>query len=417
MAERKRQTRGKYTARLQRQQALQPSRFQLRRVGRGAGGGAVGPELGLLNPPFVAVVAALVAVGLMTVHSITVVDTDYSFTRQCLGVGLGCACMLALWLFDYRLLERLFVPLLGLTAFLLILPQIPGIGVENNGASLWIKVAGVQLQPGEFAKPIAILMVAAYVARFGGQIEHGVDYLKCLGVVFLPFLLIAKEDLGSSLVILFSGLCILFIGGGARRWILITVAALALSVAGLLMANSILSTYTDGEVQLLQDYQMSRLLVFIDPDNEDYADDAYNLKQAQIAIGSGEISGKGWGNATQSTSGFVPEAATDFIFCVYAEQTGFGGCALLLGLYLLLMACVVWMAWRANCRFGSLVAAGVGGMWFFQIFENIGMDLGMMPITGIPLPFMSYGSSFMLASFVCVGLLMSVWSHRHAASL
>lgn len=159
---------------------------------------------------------------------------------------------------------------------------------------------------------------------------------------------------------------------------------------------------------------MSRLLVFIDPDNPDYADDAYNLKQAQIAIGSGEITGKGWGNATQSNGGFLPESATDFIFCVYAEQFGFVGAALLLLLYLALLSSALWIGLSAGNLAGSLIVAGVMGMWLFQIIENIGMDLGLMPITGIPLPFMSYGGSFMIANFICVGLLMNVWMHRDA---
>ncbi len=200
------------------------------------------------------------------------------------------------------------------------------------------------------------------------------------------------------------------------RWIIVTIMVAVVGVAGLLIANSAVSSWTGGTTQLIKPYQMSRLLVFVDPDNPDYADDAYNLNQAKIAIGSGEITGKGWGNATQSNGGFLPESATDFIFCVYAEQFGFVGSVVLLVLYLALLASALAIGFAAADTTGSLIVAGVMGMWLFQIIENIGMDIGLMPITGIPLPFMSYGGSFMITNFVCVGLLMSVWMRRGAST-
>ena len=225
-------------------------------------------------------------------------------------------------------------------------------------------------------------------------------------------MLLIREDLGSTLVLLVIGFFILFVGGASRRWIIVTLLTLVVIVAGGLGLNSALNTWSGGDIQILKPYQMSRLLVFIDQDNPDYADDAYNLNQAKIAVGSGEITGKGFGNATQSSGGFLPEAATDFIFCVYAEQFGFLGALVLLALYLALMAVALTIGLRASDKLGSCIVAGVMGMWLFQILENIGMDLGLMPITGIPLPFMSYGSSFMLTNFICIGLLCSIWSRR-----
>ncbi|MCD8199760.1 MAG: rod shape-determining protein RodA [Coriobacteriaceae bacterium] len=374
--------------------------------------GAVGHFFSVINLPLLIVVALLVALGLMTVYSVTLTDSDYSFTRQAFGVGIGVLLMILFWVFDYRVFARLFVPLLVIDVILFLLPMIPGLGVEVNGSTLWIQVGSLSLQPDEFMKPVSILMIASFVARYEGTITSGLDFLKCVAVVAVPFIFIAINDLGTSLVILFSGFVILFIGGGSPRWFVLSLMIFVLLVAALLMANSILSTWTGGEVQIIQDYQMSRLLVFADPDNADYSDDAYNLNQAMIAIGSGELTGKGWGNATQATGGFLPEAATDFIFCVFAEQTGFLGAIILLLLYLGLLALALWIGFRSGTRFGSLIAAGVMGMWFFQVVINIGMDLGVMPITGIPLPFMSYGSSFMLTTFICVGLLLSIWTHR-----
>jgi rod shape determining protein RodA len=149
------------------------------------------------------------------------------------------------------------------------------------------------------------------------------------------------------------------------------------------------------------------LIVYLAP-----AGVGYNLRQAKIAIGSGGFLGKGIGNATQSGLGFLPESPTDFIFCVLAEQFGFAGSALLILLYAALLLCVLRVALSAGELFGTLIATGVLGMWLFQIFENIGMTCGLMPITGIPLPFMSYGSSFMVINFMALGLIFSIWKHR-----
>ena len=309
--------------------------------------------------------------------------------------------------------RRMIAALLALAVTMILLPMTP-LGFESNGARSWIRIGSLTLQPSEIAKPVIIVMMALFVSRFGGSINSGKDFLKCVGLLLVPAVMLAKEDLGTGLVILIIGFVIIFVGGANMRWILVTLMVGAVGVAGLLVANSAVSSWTGGETQIIKEYQMSRLLVFVDPDNPDYADDAYNLKQAQIAIGSGEITGKGWGNATQSNGGFLPESATDFIFCVYAEQFGFVGAALLLLLYLALLSSALWIGLSAGNLAGSLIVAGVMGMWLFQIIENIGMDLGLMPITGIPLPFMSYGGSFMIANFICVGLLMNVWMHRDA---
>ena len=370
--------------------------------------------LGSSPVPFalLVVVAALVAVGLINVYVAVQSDSDYSFTRQVLGVGLGVIAMVAFWAFDYRNFGAIVPVLLVIDVVLILLPLVPGLGVEVNGATSWVKLGGLTFQPSELAKPVTIVMVAAACARYDGSITRGVDYLKMLVLVCIPFALLCTEDLGSALVIFFLGFIILWIGGAAHKWLVLTLAAIAVLVAGVFALNGLVSTWTDGGITLIKDYQMSRLLVFIDPDNEDYADDAYNLNQAEIAVGSGEVTGKGFGNASQSSSGFLPEPATDFIFCVFAEQYGFVGSFVLLCLYLALLAVALGIGLRSSDMLGTLIAVGVMSMWLFQIVENIGMDIGLMPITGIPLPFMSYGSSFMLTNFICVGLLCSVWTRR-----
>ena len=378
---------------------------------------APGQGTGSLNNtpvPFslLAVVAALVACGLVTVYVAVASDSDYSFSRQVLGVGLGVVAMVAFWAFDYRTFSTWVVPLLVVDCVLILLPMVPGLGVEINGATSWVKLGPVTFQPSELAKPVTILMVAAACSKYGGHITKGTDYLKMLALVLVPFCLLVTEDLGTALVIFIFGFFILWVAGSAKRWLFLTLVVLVVLVAAVLGLNGVISTWTGGAVQLIEDYQMSRLLVFVDPDNPDYSDDAYNLNQAEIAVGSGEISGKGFGNATQSSGGFLPEPATDFIFCVFAEQYGFMGCFVLLCLYLALLAVALNIGLKSSDLFGLLIAVGVMGMWLFQIVENIGMDIGLMPITGIPLPFMSYGSSFMLTNFICIGLLCSVWARR-----
>lgn len=380
----------------------------------------LGGILGALNIPLLLVLIALLALGLVTLYAVTLTDHDYSIVKQLASIGVGVVFCIVVWLFDYRKLAMgngVIAALMIAIVFLILLPMTP-LGVEANGARSWIKIPGMgTFQPSELAKPIVVAMMASYVSRFGGNIASGKDFLKCVGLLLVPVALLAKDDLGSGLVILIIGFVIIFVGGASMRWILVTVMVAVVGVAGLLIANSAVSTWTGGQTQIIKPYQMSRLLVFVDPDNPEYADDAYNLKQAQIAIGSGEVTGKGWGNATQSNGGFLPESATDFIFCVYAEQFGFVGSVVLLLLYLALLAAALAIGYAASDTAGSLIVAGVMGMWLFQIVENIGMDIGLMPITGIPLPFMSYGGSFMITNFICVGLLMSVWMRRGSSSM
>ena len=320
-----------------------------RSLGGGQGGMGRGPKISLggigglfqaVNIPLLITIVFLTGLGLVTLYAVTLTDSDYSITKQALSIGLGLAAGVAVWLVDYRKLgssNAAIAALLALAVTMILLPMTP-LGFESNGARSWIRIGSLTLQPSEIAKPVTIVMMALFVSRFGGSINSGKDFLKCVGLLLVPAVMLAKEDLGTGLVILIIGFVIIFVGGANMRWILVTLMVGAVGVAGLLVANSAVSSWTGGETQIIKEYQMSRLLVFVDPDNPDYADDAYNLKQAQIAIGSGEITGKGWGNATQSNGGFLPESATDFIFCVYAEQFGFVGAALLLLLYLALLS-------------------------------------------------------------------------------
>lgn len=363
-----------------------------------------------LNIPLLVVVALLVSFGLLIVYSAIIDDVDYTITRQLQGVAVGTILMIIIWRFDYRLLSDYTMILLIVNVALIMSPHIPFLGVEVNGATSWISLFGFQMQPGEFAKFTVILLAASAVSRYGGSLDDPRQYLKTLGILFIPFICALTHDLGTGLVYFFIGAVALVMGGARPKYLLITLGILIVAFAGFMMLDELIKNST-GEYKLLKEYQRSRLLVFMD---QSYAQSAegYNLNQAKIAIGSGGLFGKGLFNATQATLGFLPEAPTDFIFCVLAEQLGFFGVMILLSLYGALLLVCFRIAGKASDLFGMLIMMCIVGMWLFQILENIGMTCGLMPITGIPLPFMSYGSSFMLVNFMLLGLIGSVWSRR-----
>ncbi|MDR1185526.1 MAG: rod shape-determining protein RodA [Coriobacteriales bacterium] len=371
----------------------------------------------VVNVPLLIVLIALSAYGLLIVRS-AIFESElyselYSFNRQLLGVAIGMVLMVIIWRLDYHRFAVLVVPLLIIDFLLVLSPLLPIIGEEVNGARSWINLFGQRIQPAEPAKILTIVVMAAFVSKHRGRLDSGREYLKCLGILIALLLCIMLQpDLGTGLVFFAIGLTIFFTGGVSWKWLVITVLTVAAAIALVIYLDPILDEAFGGDV-LLKEYQMNRLLVFTD-ESLDPTGAGYNLTQAKIAIGSGGLLGKGLYQATQSTLGFLPEAPTDFIFCVLAEELGFVGCALLLALYAALIGVSFWVAARADDHFGSLIVMGCVGMWVFQILENIGMTCGLMPIVGIPLPFVSYGSSFMLTNFMALGLILSVWAHRSA---
>lgn len=363
-----------------------------------------------INPPFLFFVLALIAYGLIVQFSATATDADYSFTRQLAGVAAGAVLFVLITRIDYHVLSGYTMVFLVINVVLLLSPHIPGLGVEVNGGQSWIKL-GIQLQPGEFAKVTVVLLAASVMARYGGRLDDVREYLKALGIMAVPFICVMTQpDLGTGLVYLMIAGFSLIIGGANWRFIVATLGVLVALVAAVLTIDPILDDMAGHDV-LLKDYQLSRLLVFMDS-SYDTSGDGYNLQQAKIAIGSGGLLGKGFMNATQSSLGFLPEAPTDFVFCVLAEQFGFVGALVLLAFYVGLIVTAIHVARGANDLFGTIIVVCVVGMWLFQILENIGMTCGLMPITGIPLPFISYGSSFMVVNFMMLGLINSVWVHH-----
>ena len=368
------------------------------------------------NLALLVIVGLLVALGLAVVHSAVESDADFSFSRQVMGVGFGIVAMMVVWRFDYRHLSNMTVVLLVISVALILSPHLPVIGVEQNGARSWINV-GMQVQPGEFAKATVILLAASVVARYGGRLDNPREYVKACAIMLIPVVcILTQPDLGTGLVYVVIAAVALIVGGARPKFLLLTVLALVALLLAVLALDELLKYQTsDGswEYRLLKNYQRNRILVFLDP-AADTSGSGYNLLQAQIAIGSGGLFGKGLGNGTQAAPDYLPEAPTDFIFCVLAEELGFVGVCVLIGLYAALIAVAFRVARRAGVLFGTIAVMCTAGMWLFQIMENIGMTCGLMPITGIPLPFVSYGSSFMLVNFMLVGLIGSVSSHGGA---
>lgn len=366
-----------------------------------------------LNLPFAIVVTLLVCYGLVIVYSAVLNDPDYKFSRQLMGVAVGAVAMVLVWQFDYRRLSDYTTLFLIVNVVLILSPHLPIIGVNTMGATSWINI-GMQIQPGELAKVTVILLDASIMARYGGRLDDPREYLKALGLMLVPFVCIMTQpDLGTGLVYLFIGAVALVVGGARPKYLLITLAAGIAAVAAVFAIDEVIKNST-GEYKLLKQYQRNRLLVFLYPDLDPNGE-SYNLRQAQIAIGSGGLFGKGLLQGTQHSLGILPEAPTDFIFCVLAEELGFFGVLVLLSLYASLVLISFRIAAAASDLFGMTIVMCVVGMWLFQILENIGMDCGLMPITGIPLPFMSYGSSFMMANFIMVGMIGSVWTHNMAS--
>lgn len=340
----------------------------------------------------------LVAYGLVVCWSAVQGDADYNFTRQLQGVAVGLVAMVALWAFDYRRLSNLTTALLVINVVLILLPHIPGLGTDAGmGAKSWIKI-GMQVQPGEFAKVTVVLFAASLLARYQGTLDDWREYCKVLGMLLVPFA--AHHDPagfghGSGV----PG----HLGGGARHG----------RRQGALPAHHAYRRHRGhrGRVRRRRAAEVPavRRHVGVPPLEELPAQPPARVPEPRgrplrrrLQPRPGQDCHRqrwpvrqGIGNATQSTHGFLPEAPTDFIFCVLAEEFGFVGVMALIGLYALLIVACLSIARRADNLFGMLIVMGVVGMWLFQILENIGMDCGLMPITGIPLPFVSYGSSFM----------------------
>jgi rod shape determining protein RodA len=369
-----------------------------------------------VNYPLLSTVLLLAVYGSVVVGSAVsgMQYGDVMFRRHLFGLFVGLIPLVLVWIFDYRSLHGWLGPLVLLDALLIISPRIPGLGATAGGATSWLQIAGVRLfQPSEPAKLVTIVIMAIVISNYRGRIETAGELGKVLGMLAIPLaLILLQPDLGTGMVFVAITMGMLLVGGLKARWFAVLAVVGVLLVGGLFRLDAVVDRAT-GSDHLIKQYQRDRLTVFVDP-TADPRGAGYNLEQSKIAIGSGELRGKGLGSGTQGNLNFLPERHTDFIFSVLGEELGFAGAMLLLGLYLGLLISALEISTSSRDLFGALIVAGIISMWTFQILENVGMTIGLMPITGIPLPFMSFGSSFMVTNLTAVGMLLSVWTRRYA---
>jgi rod shape determining protein RodA len=358
------------------------------------------------DPVLTAVVGLLLFVGTLLVWAATRdwytrngLDGQYYLKRHIINILIGLVLAYGVTVIDYRLL-RAYTPFLwGAGVLGLVIVLIPGLGSEINGAKAWIALpGGFQIQPAELAK-IAIIIGMSMILSERSHDSNGptsTDVLQSLAIAAIPVLLIiVQPDMGTVLIISAAVVTIIAVSGAPARW-----------VAGLILL-AVLGGFVAVKAGVISEYQVNRLQTFVDP-NADTQGAGYQLRQARITVGSGGLIGTGLFNGPQTNGRFVPEQQTDFIFTVAGEQLGFIGSGAILILYLILLMRGFSIARRTSDPFGRLVCTGVIAWFAFQIFENIGMTMGLMPMTGVPLPFISYGGSSMFATLIGIGLLQNV---------
>jgi rod shape determining protein RodA len=356
-----------------------------------------------LDPLLLLAVLGLVACSLVALKGATRLDVEgdpnYYVHRQAIYAGVGLVLMYALSRVDYSRLQDLRYAVYGLLMGLLLLTL--AIAGSTRGANAWIELPFFTLQPSEFGKVLLVVSLAGFlVSRMRMMGRQTTARIVLLGLI-PTMLVMAENDLGSALVYGIGILAVLFVGGAPWRHFAALGALFAVAVAIVLAGAPAVG------VDVLKPYQKDRLTSFLEP-SSDPAKAGYQQQQSKIAIGSGEKTGRGVENATQTGLNFLPEHHTDFIFSVVGETYGFAGAALVLSLYALLVWRGLHILTIAKNLYGALIAGGITMMLLFQVFVNVGMTVGIMPITGVPAPLLSFGGSSMLVTFMAIGLLQSI---------
>ena len=352
-----------------------------------------------LDVGLVGATIAVAMLGVLMVWSATRSTQGTQFLgKQAAFVCIGLVMMVVATVVDYRRVRDL-APILYGACIVLLIGVLSPLGAEVNGSQSWFAIGTFQMQPAEFTKLAVIVLLAAIAERGRGELGGG-SVLVMLLLAGLPLgLIVLQPDVGSALVFIAVVGTLLLVSGASPR---VLVALGVLGVVGIIAVF---------QFDLIEDYQKDRLTQFASPGG-DTAGTGYNVEQAKIAVASGGLTGTGLFKGTQTKLRYVPEQQSDFIFTVVGEELGFIGCGTLLILY----AIIAWRIWHAaqvaKDMLGTLVCVGVLAMILFQVFENVGMTMGIMPITGIPLPFMSYGGSSTLTMFAAIGLVTNVHMRR-----
>ncbi len=377
-----------------------------------------------------AALVGLMFMGAAFVFSATVVNQslvpwyDEMWIRQIIWYVLGLGAGVALCLVDYHTQARWSYVAYWAMIFCLVAVLI--VGTVHGGARRWFDLKVFQFQPSEFAKLSFILAMANFLSRPPDELKLPANFWRGIGLMLLPFVLILKEpDLGSALVLVPTGLAMMFVAGIPRRYLLQLAGAVGI-LAVLFLADIL---FAPRHLQIpIEDYQRQRLLVYFGADFADanatreqkaearemQAKSSYQGKQALISVGSGGLTGKGWCKGTQTALQFLPPGAAhnDFIFSVIAEEEGFVGSVIVLTLYAVILFTGLRIAGQARDRLGKLVAVGAVMLIFSHVFINIGMNILIVPVTGIPLPLLSYGGSSVMCSLIALGLMQNVHIHR-----
>ena len=349
-------------------------------------------------------VILLCVIGIVTISSATQAfkgGTNRFFIVQIIWTVLGIGLLILTSVIDYNVYKMYYKLIYVVNIMMLCVVVV--LGKVTNGANSWIGIGTLGIQPSEIMKISLIIVIAKKIEDF----EGGINSVKNLGILFLysivPLgLILMQPDLGTAMVFVAIIIGMLFMGGLNIR----------IFVAGILITVITLTCVWYSPIQILKPYQKDRILIFLNPEN-DQLKSGYHIIQSKIAIGSGQLFGMGLGKGLQNEGKFLPESHTDFIFSVFGEEFGFVGAIVLVVLYASLIFKCLNTTRVAKDTFGSLVIIGVISMLVFQMFQNIGMTIGLMPITGITLPFVSYGGSSMLTSMISIGLILNIGMRRH----
>lgn len=352
-----------------------------------------------IDLPLILTIIALCIYGIVVLYSATYsFNTSRYVWTQLLATGVGFVGVLFLLAFNQDLLKQLHLPIYVIINVLLLLVLFFGTGEETWGARSWLSFGPISFQPSEVAKIGLLLSFSTFIEQHQRVISHPKTVLKTLLYVGLPLTLIALQpDFGTLIVFVFFIVIMLFAAGLDMRYFF---AALAAGLAALPILYG-----------RLDEFQKNRIRNFLDP-TRDIGDTGYQANQGRIAIGSGQLSGRGYLQGVQTQYNFIPTKETDYIFAVLVEELGFIGGITLIGLYLFMLVRIVRISMTSKDMFGRVLCIGIAAMFLFHIFENIGMTIGLMPITGIPLPFMSYGGTFQLTNLLCIGMVLACGIQR-----
>ena len=382
-------------------------------------------------------ILGLMVLGTLFIYSATMINETarespwhtQRHVMQMVWYAAGLASAALICLVDYHSLARWSMVAYWGTIVLLLAVLVPGIGSTHGwGARRWIDVGPFGFQPSEFAKLSFIFAQSHFLSRPADELQQGKVFWKAVGLLVLPFALIMKEpDLGSALILLPVGLTMLYVAGVPVRYLRRLVGGVAVLVALILV--DVLFAPPNWQIKL-EDYQKRRLLVYFGRDfappgatpaerqeaRKEQRNYSYNVDQAMISVGSGGLTGKGWCRGTQNALGYLPRAVAhnDFIFSVIAEEKGFMGSVMVITLYSVVLFTGIRIAGQTRDRLGKVLAVGVVTMLFSHVFINIGMNIRIMPVTGVPLPLLSYGGSSVLCSLIAAGILQNVSIYRRS---